>query len=95
MRTLIDDGTIVQIAPRIDVEAETIDASTTIATPGKVDSHCHTWQTALRGVLADRNIPDYLRGIRLQMAPRCRAQDTNGGFIPQPPVDIPLYRDRA
>jgi hypothetical protein len=21
--------------------------------------------------------------------------DTNGGFIPQPPVDIPLYRDRA
>jgi cytosine/adenosine deaminase-related metal-dependent hydrolase len=24
-----------------------------------------------------------------------RAMDDNGGFIPQPPVDIPLYRDRA
>ena len=46
-----------------------------IAMPGMVDTHRHTWQTALRGVLADGNIPDYLRGIRLQMAPRYRAQD--------------------
>ena len=72
---LIDDGTIVKIAPGIEADAEIIDASSMIAMPGMVDTHRHTWQTALRGVLADGNIPDYLRGIRLQMAPRYRAQD--------------------
>lgn len=72
---LIDDGTIIQVAPGIEADAEVIDASTMIAMPGMVDTHRHTWQTALRGILADGNIPDYLRGIRLQMAPRYRAQD--------------------
>lgn len=72
---LIEDGTIVQVAPGIDADAEIIDASTMIAMPGMVDTHRHTWQTALRGILADGNIPDYLRGIRLQMAPRYRAED--------------------
>lgn len=72
---LIDDGTIVEVRPGIEADAEVIDASTMIAMPGMVDTHRHTWQTALRGILADGNIPDYLRGIRLQMAPRYRAQD--------------------
>jgi len=72
---LIEDGTIVKIAHGIEADAEVIDASTMIAMPGMVDTHRHTWQTALRGILADGNIPDYLRGIRLQMAPRYRAED--------------------
>ena len=72
---LIEDGTIVKVAPGIEADAERIDASTMIAMPGMVDTHRHTWQTALRGMLADGNIPDYLRGIRLQMAPRYRAED--------------------
>lgn len=73
---LVEDGAIVAIAPQLDVtDAERIDASTMIAMPGMVDTHRHTWQTALRGMLADGNIPDYLRGIRLQMAPRYRAED--------------------
>ncbi len=44
-----------------------------------VDTHRHTWQTALRGILADGNIPDYLRGIRLHMAPLYRAEDMYAG----------------
>jgi 5-methylthioadenosine/S-adenosylhomocysteine deaminase len=77
---LIEDGVIVKVGPGIEAEAghldaEHIDASTMIAMPGMVDTHRHTWQTALRGMLADGNIPDYLRGIRLQMAPRYRAED--------------------
>ena len=73
---LIVDGTIAAVGPDLAVDdAERIDASTMIAMPGMVDTHRHTWQTALRGMLADGNIPDYLRGIRLQMAPRYRAED--------------------
>lgn len=72
---LIDDGVIVDVRPGIEADAEIIDASTKIAMPGMVDTHRHTWQTGLRGILADGNIPDYLRGIRLQMAPRYRAED--------------------
>jgi cytosine/adenosine deaminase-related metal-dependent hydrolase len=72
---LIDDGTIISIAPDISADAEVIDGTGMIAMPGMVDTHRHTWQTALRGVLADGNIPDYLRGIRLQMAPRYTPED--------------------
>jgi cytosine/adenosine deaminase-related metal-dependent hydrolase len=73
---LIEDGRIAAIQPGLEVDdAERIDGSTKIAMPGMVDTHRHTWQTALRGMLADGNIPDYLRGIRLQMAPRYRATD--------------------
>lgn len=77
---LIDGRLIVEIAPDIEAEAdEVIDGSGMIAMPGMVDTHRHTWQTALRGILADGNIPDYLRGIRLQMAPRYRAEDMYAG----------------
>ncbi|MGX5682860.1 amidohydrolase family protein [Schumannella luteola] len=76
---LIEDGRIVAVAPGLEADAERIDGSTKIAMPGMVDTHRHTWQTALRGMLADGNIPDYLRGIRLQMAPRYRASDMYSG----------------
>jgi len=72
---LIDDGAIVAIAPGLEADAERIDASGMIAMPGMVDTHLHTWQTPVRGILADGNIPDYLRGIRLQLADRMRPED--------------------
>ncbi len=77
---LIEDDRIVAVQPGLEVDdAERIDGSTKIAMPGMVDTHRHTWQTALRAMLADGNIPDYLRGIRLQMAPRYRASDMYAG----------------
>ncbi|RXZ51686.1 amidohydrolase family protein [Agromyces binzhouensis] len=77
---LIEGGVIAAVGADLGVtDAEVIDASTMIAMPGMVDTHRHTWQTALRGILADGNIPDYLRGIRLQMAPRYRAADMYAG----------------
>ncbi|NYF09852.1 cytosine/adenosine deaminase-related metal-dependent hydrolase [Leifsonia sp. AK011] len=76
---LIEDGRIAAVQPGLEADAERIDGSTMIAMPGMVDTHRHTWQTALRGMLADGNIPDYLRGVRLQMAPRYRAADMYAG----------------
>jgi cytosine/adenosine deaminase-related metal-dependent hydrolase len=77
---LVEDHRIVAVGPDLpDVEAERINASSMIAMPGMVDTHRHTWQTALRGILSDGNIPDYLRGFRLQMAERYRPQDMYAG----------------
>ncbi|CAN5372290.1 amidohydrolase family protein [soil metagenome] len=77
---LIEDGRIVEIRPGIEAaDAEVVDASSMIAMPGMVDTHRHTWQTGLRGILADGNIPDYLRGFRLQMATRYRPEDMYAG----------------
>ncbi|MBB5157175.1 amidohydrolase family protein [Saccharopolyspora phatthalungensis] len=77
---LVEDGAIAEIGPGLDVrDAERIDASSMIAIPGLVDTHRHTWQTGLRGILADGNIPDYLRGFRLQMATKYRAEDMYAG----------------
>lgn len=77
---LIENGIIAAIAPDLQVTADrVIDGTDMIAMPGMVDTHRHTWQTALRGILADGNIPDYLRGVRLQMAPRYRAEDMYAG----------------
>ncbi len=77
---LIDGDRIVGVGTNLSADgAEVIDASDMIAIPGLVDTHRHTWQTGLRGILADGGIPDYLRGIRLQMAPRYRAEDMYAG----------------
>lgn len=72
---LIEDGAIVAIAPDLEADAERIDASGMIAMPGMVDTHLHTWQSPVRGILADGNIPDYLRGIRLHLAELMRPED--------------------
>jgi cytosine/adenosine deaminase-related metal-dependent hydrolase len=72
---LIDDGEIVKVGPDISADAWRIDAEGMIAMPGMVDTHLHTWQSPVRGILADGNIPDYLRGIRLQLAERMRPED--------------------
>lgn len=77
---LVEDGRIVEVRPDIAAsDAEIIDASDMIAMPGMVDTHRHTWQTGLRGILANGTIPDYLWGIRLQMAERYRAADMYAG----------------
>ncbi|MET7402854.1 amidohydrolase family protein [Dactylosporangium sp. NPDC005572] len=76
---LIQDGRIEAVEPQIDTDAEIIDATGMIAIPGLIDTHRHTWQTALRGLLADGVIPDYIRGVRLQMAPRYRPEDMYWG----------------
>lgn len=77
---LVDDGRILSVGPDLgDLDAETIDASAMIAIPGMFDTHRHTWQTGLRGILADGSIPDYLRGFRLQMATLYRPEDMYAG----------------
>ncbi len=73
---LIENGTIVSIAPQLEiVDAEVIDARNRIVMPGFVDSHRHIWQGALRSVCADGSLVDYVRVIRMHAARFFTAED--------------------
>ena len=57
---LIEDDKIVAVDRKIDVgAAEVIDASNLIVSPGMVNMHEHTWQTGVRGVVADWTMFEY------------------------------------
>jgi len=77
---LVEDGRVVAVAPDLgDVDAERIDASGGVIMPGFVDTHRHTWQTALRGICADWTLMDYFLGIRSTLSPRYSARDVYVG----------------
>ena len=71
---LVEDGKIVEIGPKLDVgDAEEIDASGKLVLPGFIDTHRHTWQTPVRGVLPcctlDAYFADMLGKIGLNYRP--------------------------
>ena len=62
---LIVDDRIAQIDHRIDApDAEVIDATNMIVSPGYVDTHRHIWQTQLRTVATDWSLFDYFVQMR-------------------------------
>jgi 5-methylthioadenosine/S-adenosylhomocysteine deaminase len=71
---LIEDDTIVEIGQGLAVgDAEEVDANGMIVLPGFVDTHRHTWQTPVRGVLPcctlDTYFGDMLGKIGLNYRP--------------------------
>ena len=57
---LVEDGVIVEAGRGLDVsDAEVIDATGMIIMPGFVDTHRHTWQTPVRGVLPCCTLDNY------------------------------------
>ena len=77
---LIEDDRIVAVAPGLEsADAEVIDADGGVIMPGFVDTHRHTWQTALRGICADWTLFDYTIGMRMTISPRCTAEDVYVG----------------
>jgi cytosine/adenosine deaminase-related metal-dependent hydrolase len=74
---LVRAGRIVQVAPAIEVPpgAEVLDLAGCILTPGFVNAHMHTWQTALRGVAADWTLLEYFDWVHKGLATRYRPED--------------------
>jgi 5-methylthioadenosine/S-adenosylhomocysteine deaminase len=72
---LIDGDTIAAVQPDISADAETIDASGFIVIPGFIDSHRHTWETAIRGSAPNATLDDYFVEILDTFAPLYRAED--------------------
>ena len=55
--------------------ANVIDARNRIVMPGFVDTHRHTWQTPVRGVLPSRTLDEYFAGMLDNIVIQYRAQD--------------------
>ena len=73
---LIVDDRIAEVAASISADdAEIVDASGMIASPGFVDTHRHTWQTQLKGVAMAWSLFDYVCLMR-SMYPVC--YESNG-----------------
>ena len=73
---LVEDGRIAAIARDIVADdAEIIDATGNILIPGLVDTHRHTWQSALRHRLGDMDFAGYGCAMLRGLGPLYRAED--------------------
>lgn len=74
---LVEGDRIVAVGRELLVPEGTavIDAAGMIVAPGFVNTHMHTWQTALRGIAADWTITQYLRAVHAGLATHFRPDD--------------------
>lgn len=72
---LVEDGKIVAVQPSIEADAEIIDASGFIVIPGFIDTHRHTWETAIRGCAPNATLDDYFVEVLDTFAPLYGPED--------------------
>ena len=77
---LVEDGVIVDVGPDLGVsDAEEIDATGMIVMPGFVDTHRHTWQTPVRGVLPCCTLDNYFAVMLGSVGGHYRPEDVHIG----------------
>ena len=77
---LVEDGVIVDVGRGLAVsEAEDVDASGMIVMPGFVDTHRHTWQTPVRGVLPSCTLDHYFAVMLGSVGGHYRPEDVHIG----------------
>src|SRR5215467_8701707 len=77
---LVEDGKIVDIGQDLGVtDAEEVDASGMIVMPGFVDTHRHTWQTPVRGVLPSCTLDHYFAVMLGSVGGHYRPEDVHIG----------------
>ncbi len=73
---LVTGDTLTAIAPGLPVDdAQVFDASGCIVIPGLINSHMHTWQTALRGVAANWTLLQYFQNMHAGLATVFQPED--------------------
>ncbi len=78
---LIENGIIKEIAPSIETDTESVDASGHVIMPGFVDTHRHMWQGCIRNILPDGLLSDYVRVVLGQARPVFRPEDAAIGNL--------------
>ena len=78
---LIDGSVIAAVEPNIEASAEVVDAAGMIVMPGFVDTHRHMWQGALRNILPNGVLSDYMRDITGAARDVFRAEDAYIGDL--------------
>ena len=72
---LIDGDTIAEVGTDLSADAEVIDATGNIVIPGFIDSHRHTWETAIRNCAPNATLDDYFVEVLDSYAPLYRPED--------------------
>ena len=72
---LIEDDRIAAVDRNIDADAEVVDATGRIVIPGFIDSHRHTWETAIRNCAPDATLDDYFVEVLDTFAPLYQPDD--------------------
>jgi 5-methylthioadenosine/S-adenosylhomocysteine deaminase len=82
---LIEDGKISAVRPNIAASAEAvvvIDAANHILVPGFVDTHSHSYQGILRGIMTNGVLdPDYNRDVQTKLTPAFQPADVYAGVL--------------
>jgi len=79
---LIDGARIVAVAPSVAADgAQVIDAADMIVMPGFIDSHRHMWEGAIRNLIPDATLRDYLGLILGKYGPNYRPDDVYIGDL--------------
>ncbi|HKD26521.1 MAG TPA: amidohydrolase family protein [Xanthobacteraceae bacterium] len=82
---LIEDGKIAAVGPNIAVSAEAavvIDAANHILIPGFVDTHSHSYQGILRGIMTNGVLdPDYNRDVQAKLTPAFQPGEVYAGVL--------------
>src|SRR5574338_545218 len=77
---LVEDGVIVEVGRGLEVgDAEEVDATGMIVLPGFVDTHRHTWQTPVRGVLPCCTLDHYFAVMLGSVGGHYRPEDVHIG----------------
>ena len=77
---LVEEGKIVDIGRGLEVsDAEQVDATGMIVMPGFVDTHRHTWQTPVRGVLPCCTLDHYFAVMLGSVGGHYRPEDVHIG----------------
>jgi 5-methylthioadenosine/S-adenosylhomocysteine deaminase len=72
---LIEGDTIAEVGRDLSADAEVIDATGNIVIPGFIDSHRHTWETAIRNCAPNATLDDYFVEVLDSFAPLYRPED--------------------
>lgn len=73
---LIEGDSIAAVGPDLGADgAEVIDATGNVVIPGFIDSHRHTWETAIRGCAPNATLDDYFVEVLDSFAPLYRPED--------------------
>jgi 5-methylthioadenosine/S-adenosylhomocysteine deaminase len=78
---LIDGRRIAAVGENLSADAEVVDASSMIVMPGFVDTHRHMWQGALRNILPNGLLSDYIRDIMGTARAAFRPEDARIGDL--------------
>jgi cytosine/adenosine deaminase-related metal-dependent hydrolase len=78
---LIEGSRIAAVGPNLTATATVVDASNAIVMPGFVDTHRHMWQGALRNILPNGLLSDYVRDILMTARPVMRPEDVRIGDL--------------